>query len=73
MPAQRDRPLPAQLRRFMGTRSGRKVHYGTALAAALDPARLPPPLAGLLAYVSSEPAAESESEPAAGDVAASSS
>jgi hypothetical protein len=52
MPAQRGRPLPAQLRRFMGTRSGRKVHYGTALAAALDPARLPPPLAGLLAYVS---------------------
>jgi hypothetical protein len=68
MPAQRDRPLPAQLRRFMGTRSGRKVHYGTALAAALDPARLPAPLAGLLAYVSSgtESGAESGAGPAAG-------
>ncbi|MFJ9624047.1 TOPRIM nucleotidyl transferase/hydrolase domain-containing protein [Streptomyces sp. NPDC101181] len=47
-PAQRDRPVEAQLRRFMGTISGRKEHYARALTEALDPARLPEPLAGLL-------------------------
>ena len=35
----------------MGTRSGRKVRYGHILAAALDPARVPRPLAGLLSAV----------------------
>ena len=35
-PAQRDRTREQQLRRFMGTRSGRKIHYGHVLAAALD-------------------------------------
>ncbi|MBO0803064.1 MAG: ATP-dependent endonuclease [Nocardiopsaceae bacterium] len=48
-PAQQGRPADAQLRRFMGTRSGAKERYASALASALDPARLPPPLAGLLA------------------------
>lgn len=48
MPAQRERPVEAQLRRFLGTRSGRKVHYGTALVSALGPAHLPAPLENLL-------------------------
>ena len=44
-PAQRNRTREQQLRRFMGTRSGRKIHYGHVLAAALDLTRLPSPLA----------------------------
>ena len=47
-PAHRDTARDQQLRRFMGTRSGRKIRYGHLLAAALDPARVPAPLAGLL-------------------------
>jgi hypothetical protein len=35
----------------MGTRSGRKIHYGHVLAAALDLTRLPGPLAGVLSRV----------------------
>jgi hypothetical protein len=50
-PAQRERTREQQLRRFMGTRSGRKIRYGRVLAEALDPARVPEPLARLLAYV----------------------
>ena len=50
-PAQRERTREQQLRRFMGTRSGRKIQYARALAEALDPARVPDPLARLLAYV----------------------
>jgi hypothetical protein len=50
-PAQRERTREQQLRRFMGTRSGRKIKYARALAEALDPARVPEPLARLLAYV----------------------
>ncbi len=50
-PAQRERTAAQQLRRFMGTRSGRKIEYGRALADALDPGRVPPPLERLLAYV----------------------
>ncbi len=50
-PAQRDRTREQQLRRFMGTRSGRKIHYGHVLAAALDLTRLPDPLAGVLSRV----------------------
>ena len=50
-PAQRNRPREQQLRRFMGTRSGRKIRYGRVLAAALDLTRVPDPLAGLLARV----------------------
>lgn len=48
-PAQRDRPDSARLRRFMGTRSGRKIHYGAALVDALDLDRVPVPLAHLQA------------------------
>ena len=51
-PAQRDRPLAAQLRRFLGTRSGRKVRYGTLLVeAAVDAACVPEPLEAVLARV----------------------
>ena len=50
-PAQRNRTREQQLRRFMGTRSGRKIHYGHVLAAALDLARVPGPLAGVLSRV----------------------
>jgi hypothetical protein len=35
----------------MGTRSGRKIHYGHVLAAAFDLTRLPGPLAGVLSRV----------------------
>ncbi len=48
-PAQRNHPREQQLRRFLGTRSGRKIRYGHVLAAALDLTRVPLPLAGLLA------------------------
>jgi hypothetical protein len=43
-PAQRGRPTPQQLRRFMGTRSGRKARYASLLVAALDLERVPRPL-----------------------------
>ena len=48
-PAQRDRSPEQQLHRFMGSRGGRKLRYATALVAALDLARVPPPLERLLA------------------------
>jgi hypothetical protein len=50
-PAQRGRPVEAQLRRFMGTRSGRKVRYGRLLVEALDLNRVPRPLDGVLDHV----------------------
>jgi hypothetical protein len=50
-PAQRGRELHAQLRRFMGTRAGRKIRYGMLLAAALDLDCMPEPLAALLAHI----------------------
>ena len=50
-PAQQDRHLDAQLRRFVGTRGGRKVRYGRLLVEALDPDRVPEPLDRLLADV----------------------
>jgi len=49
-PAQRGRPTDAQLRRFLGTHSGRKSRYARALVEALDLARVPRPLTGLLAH-----------------------
>jgi hypothetical protein len=51
-PAQRGRTIEQHLRRFMGTHSGRKSRYARALVDALDLARLPYPLEGLLARVS---------------------
>ena len=50
-PAQRGRTAQQQMRRFMGTRSGRKTRYGRVLAGALDLARLPRPLDRVLAQV----------------------
>lgn len=51
-PAQRGREPNARIRRFMGTRSGRKIRYGQALVEALDLDRVPPPLVGVLEYMS---------------------
>jgi len=50
-PDQRERTLHQQLRRFMGTRSGRKMHYARVLVDALDLRRIPQPLDGLLNYI----------------------
>lgn len=46
-PAQRERTAQQQLRRFFGTKKGRKIHYGRVLVEALPSHRVPPPLAGL--------------------------
>jgi hypothetical protein len=50
-PAQRGRDHRAQLRRFMGTRAGRKIRYGSLLVEALDLDRVPRALDLVLAYV----------------------
>jgi hypothetical protein len=50
-PAQRDRTPRQQLRRFLGTKKGRKIRYGRVLAKACDADRVPAPLAALLAGV----------------------
>ena len=50
-PAQQDRPIAQQLRRFCGTKGGRKIRYGRLLVEALDLDRIPPPLSRLLAHV----------------------
>jgi hypothetical protein len=49
MPAQRDWSREAVLRRFIGSRSGRKARYAALLVEALDPADVPHPLAAVLA------------------------
>jgi hypothetical protein len=51
-PAQRLRTGHQQLRRFIGTKSGRKAQYAQALVAALDLDDVPRPLDRVLAYVS---------------------
>ncbi|SEE12440.1 hypothetical protein SAMN05428939_7428 [Streptomyces sp. TLI_105] len=48
-PAQHGRPRHQQLRRFLGTKKGRKIRYGALLVEAVDAARVPEPLDGLLA------------------------
>jgi hypothetical protein len=48
-PAQRGRPRHQQLRRFIGTRKGRKIRYGRLLVEALAPGQVPAPLDDLLA------------------------
>jgi hypothetical protein len=50
-PAQRAVPVERQLRRFMGTRSGRKALYAQSLVDALDVERVPRPLERVLAPV----------------------
>lgn len=48
-PAQRERTSQQRLRRFLGTKKGRKIRYGRVLVEALGPDRVPAPLDGLLA------------------------
>lgn len=50
-PAQQGRTTGEQLRRFMGTRSGRKAQYARALVDALDLTQVPRPLDLLLAHI----------------------
>ncbi len=50
-PAQRGRRLEDQLRRFIGTASGRKIRYGRLLVEALPPGGVPRPLELLLSRV----------------------
>lgn len=50
-PAQRGRPVEARLRRFLGTKSGRKIEYAGLLAARIDISRTSDsPLLRVLAY-----------------------
>jgi hypothetical protein len=50
-PAQRDRPVAAQLHRFISSHSGHKRAYAHLLVEALDPRAVPAPLARLVAHV----------------------
>src|SRR5882672_5625039 len=50
-PAQQGRNNEAQLRRFMGTRGGRKIQYAPLLVDALDLTQVPRPLDRVLAHV----------------------
>ena len=50
-PAQRGRTAEEQLRRFVGTRAGRKAQYARALVDALDLTEVPRPLDRLLAHL----------------------
>ncbi|WP_393087502.1 TOPRIM nucleotidyl transferase/hydrolase domain-containing protein [Streptomyces sp. LN704] len=47
-PAQHSRPRQQQVRRFLGTKRGRKIRYGRLLVEALDPEQVPTPLDALL-------------------------
>ncbi|OAR26586.1 hypothetical protein A8W25_28425 [Streptomyces sp. ERV7] len=48
-PAQQGRSPHQQMRRFLGTKKGRKIRYGHLLTEALDSGRVPAPLDDLLA------------------------
>ena len=50
-PAQRQREHPAQLHRFLGTRAGRKIRYGSLLVEALELHNVPPALDHVLIRV----------------------
>jgi hypothetical protein len=50
-PAQQERTHEEQLRRFLGTRGGRKIQYARLLVEALDLSRVPRPLDRVLAHV----------------------
>ncbi len=50
-PAWRGRATEDQLRRFMGSGGSRKIRYARLLVDALDLARVPRPLDGVLAHV----------------------
>ncbi|MET9290707.1 TOPRIM nucleotidyl transferase/hydrolase domain-containing protein [Streptomyces sp. NPDC003077] len=47
-PAQHGRSRQQQLRRFLGTKKGRKIRYGSLLVEALGPDQVPVPLDDLL-------------------------
>ena len=49
--AQQGRGTEAQLRRFMGSKGGRKIRYARLLVEALDLTKVPQPLARVLAHV----------------------
>jgi hypothetical protein len=51
MPAQRGWTRGAVLRRFLGSRSGRKARYAALMVRALDPGNVPAPLVAVLAGV----------------------
>jgi hypothetical protein len=55
-PAWRGRPVREQLHRFAGTTSGRKALLAGALAAELQPDRVPEPLSRLLERIAEAPA-----------------
>ncbi|MEU2117516.1 TOPRIM nucleotidyl transferase/hydrolase domain-containing protein [Streptomyces sp. NPDC016459] len=48
-PAQHGRPRHRQLRRFLGTKKGRKIRYGRLLVESLTPSQVPAPLDALFA------------------------
>ena len=48
-PAHRGRPVSAQLHRFFSSHSGHKLLYAARLVEAMDLARVPPPLRGVIA------------------------
>ncbi|MFJ6454282.1 TOPRIM nucleotidyl transferase/hydrolase domain-containing protein [Paenarthrobacter sp. NPDC091669] len=48
-PSLRDRSVEAQLRRFLGGRSGNKIRYAPLLVSALPAGKAPPPLTHLVA------------------------
>ncbi|MEE1744866.1 TOPRIM nucleotidyl transferase/hydrolase domain-containing protein [Streptomyces sp. NPDC006641] len=47
-PAQDGRPRQQQLRRFLGTKKGRKIRYGRLLVESLGPGQVPAPLDDLV-------------------------
>ncbi|MFB4419598.1 TOPRIM nucleotidyl transferase/hydrolase domain-containing protein [Streptomyces sp. QL37] len=47
-PAQHGRPRQQQLRRFLGTKKGRKIRYGRLLVEPLGPGEVPAPLDDLV-------------------------
>ncbi|MEV6209423.1 TOPRIM nucleotidyl transferase/hydrolase domain-containing protein [Kitasatospora sp. NPDC051914] len=53
-PAQHGRPPHHQMRRFLGTKKGRKIRYGHLLVEALEPGNVPAPLHDLLAHLQPE-------------------
>lgn len=50
-PGQQGRSTQQQLRRFLGTKKGRRIHYGRVLVEALDAGQVPAPLGDLLAHL----------------------
>jgi hypothetical protein len=50
-PEKQGQTVEEQLRRFMGTRGGRKIQYAPLLVEALDLTRVPRPLERVLAHV----------------------